>query len=368
MEACQGCKKQKFCFDCDGCHKKICKQCENLTSTEIKCLELKERTMIFYCGERREGHSIKLFKDILKEKNKIIESKNNIIEMLEREMEKYRNGEKTNMYSQVVKKSKEAILTVKPRDTNQQSRKTKDDVQDKINPTLMGTTISKLKYTKNGGVAISCEEKSVENMKSVAEKQLGKEYEVAILKKINPKLRIFNVNKKDVNDNDEFIEKIVFHNHINKEKQNFMLEIVHKQDSKLNQRNCHLILEMDTETYTEMNTNDYIQTGWKGCKYEDYISVTQCYKCWKFGHKANRCKSLKNVCAHCSSTEHVTNECNSNSKCCVNCKYAIDKLKVNNLTCSHSAFDKQCESYKRIYNQVKMKINFPEIFENNKNE
>lgn len=357
------CKVVKQTYACDGCSGKFCKQCAKLTSSEVKCLELKERrVMLFNCNECKERSSIKLFKDIIEEKNKLLASQDKVIELLEHKISKLEKQltQPTETYSEKVQKNKEAVVVIKPKDTKQQSNITKEAVQDKINPQSVGTSVSKLKYIKNGGVAISCDERGVQKIRQEAEQKLGEEYKIDVLEKPNPKVKILNVNKKDISEEKDFIDKIIFHNYIDQNKENFILKVIKTKDCKKNARNCHIMIEVDPETYKEICRSDYIQTGWKGCRYEDYVNIIQCYRCWKFGHIANMCRSEKNICPICAG-EHKSTECKSQVKCCVNCTYACNVLKVSNLTCSHAAYDPQCESYKRVYNDIKDRINFPQI-------
>lgn len=60
--------------------------------------------------------------------------------------------------------------------------------------------------------------------------------------------------------------------------------------------------------------------------------VTQCSKCWKFGHIALKCGSNKITCPNCA--QHHT-ECNTNEFVCANCSL------------NHRAVDKICPVYKK---------------------
>ncbi|KAF9418711.1 hypothetical protein HW555_004539 [Spodoptera exigua] len=66
-------------------------------------------------------------------------------------------------------------------------------------------------------------------------------------------------------------------------------------------------------------------------KVERYIlPVTQCSKCWRFGHIAKMCKSTKVICPKCGGKHE---NCDTTSFVCVNCK------------ANHLALDKQCPIY-----------------------
>ena len=58
--------KTKETFNCDGCKKPICKQCGNLSSSEIKILKLQRgRVMKFHCPKCRNFKTFTLFQDNL---------------------------------------------------------------------------------------------------------------------------------------------------------------------------------------------------------------------------------------------------------------------------------------------------------------
>lgn len=43
------------------------------------------------------------------------------------------------------------------------------------------------------------------------------------------------------------------------------------------------IMEIDGETYNQINKNAVLYIGWRKCKYFDH-NIIQCFKCWKFDH------------------------------------------------------------------------------------
>ncbi|XP_045467873.1 uncharacterized protein LOC123676156 [Harmonia axyridis] len=92
---CVKCKKSASSklpvVSCDGCSRNVCKQCANLTSSEITVIELKvKHVMKFYCQSCLRGESVELFNKIIETKDDLIESKKEIIRLLEQDLKKLR--------------------------------------------------------------------------------------------------------------------------------------------------------------------------------------------------------------------------------------------------------------------------------------
>jgi hypothetical protein len=49
-------------------------------------------------------------------------------------------------------------------------------------------------------------------------------------------------------------------------------------------------------------------------KYTPQFNITQCFKCYKFGHLAKHCKN-EQKCGNCGEKEHETAKCNNITKC-----------------------------------------------------
>ena len=363
---CDSCKQVKeLLFNCEGCKKAICRVCGNLTASEIKCLQLKERILKFYCKQCLTCETFSLYQAVIQEKCNVIESKNKIIELLEQDIREMKQKLTTKdirepLFSEVTKRRKEEVVVIKPKNETQKSTTTSQTVQEKIDPISLGVSVSKLKYVRNGGIAISYNsEKNIENVCKEIEEKVGEEYQVQKIEKKNPKIKVKSVWKKDVDDEEGFIEKLVLQNTIKTDVANRKIRIVRKYVPKRynNLNKITVILELDTETYNYINKSNFLCIGWRTCKYEDYINVVQCFKCWKFGYMYKDCKSEKQVCAECAG-EHRS--CESETKTCVNCKYAAEVLKIPNIQINHPAYDKNCAAFKRIYYQLKLKVDFLE--------
>lgn len=373
---CDVCETNKELFKCDGCSASVCKSCGKLTSSETKVLQLNNRVMKFFCQKCRKAETFMLFNQLLDCKNKIIEdkeviiaAKDDLIKQLKIQLEYSKSNnqcsEKINLpnlsYSQVVKKRNEEVLIVKPKDSTQTSMMTKQKLVSNVSPGTLGVGVSRVRHLRAGGVAVSCS--NHENIKTVCEtvkKQLGEEYEVQIPDKKMPKIRIYNVDKRLLEDEKSFEAKIILQNTITTDPRERHVKTAFKYETKKGITN--VVMELDPNSYREVKKKDRLYIDWRMCYYSDYVNVIQCFKCWRFGHMIKDCKNEKIVCAKCTG-EHKTSECESQVNICINCKHTAEVLKVPNVDLNHCAFNRECLAYKRVFNQQQQKVNYPELFE-----
>lgn len=248
---CSVCKYNKKVFRCDACEEGVCKSCMSLTSSEVKVLQLNTRVMKLYCEQCSRVQTCPLLQEIIRAKEELVESKNGIIadkeemltvkeeiiSMLRGEIEMLKSkislGNCKAGYSEAVKKSKTEVLVVKPKKTKQESSITKQVVEEKVNPSTLGVGIARMRYVREGGLAISCRgDKDVQSVSEIVRQELGGDYEVKIPTKKNPKIKIFNVDEKLLVDSEEFIEKMITQNIINTPPPQRVLKIIEQYKDK----------------------------------------------------------------------------------------------------------------------------------------
>lgn len=76
---------------------------------------------------------------------------------------------------------------------------------------------------------------------------------------------------------------------------------------------------------------------------------------------ADQCRNNDIVCPKCSEN-HKLQDCKSETQICANCKHAKEVLKIPNIEYNHMAFNRECEAYKRIYQQMQMRVDYPNIY------
>lgn len=379
---CNVCKKTGEVFKCDACEESVCKACMSLTSCETRVLELKTRVLKFYCKQCSRLQTCSLLQEIIKAKEQLVESKNEIIEdkneiiatkdeiisMLKSEIEilksKIPSGNYRAGYSEAIKRKKTEVLVVKPKKTEQESSVTKQVVEEKIDPSTLGVGIARIKYVKEGGLAISCRgERDVQSVRESVGHELGEDYEVKVPAKKNPRIKVFNIDRKLLADLEEFVEKIIIQNTITTPQPQRVIKVIEHYEDKKGRVN--VVVELDPVTYGLISGKDVIYIGWRTCRYVDHINIIQCYRCWRFGHMAKHCNKKENVCSKCAGG-HRLRECTSEEEICVNCRNASEVLKIPNIDYRHTAINKKCEAYRRVYEQLEQRVNYPELYEVNR--
>lgn len=356
--------KNKEVFNCDGCRNSICKACGNLTSSEVKVLQLKEgRTLKFYCPRCQNCDNISLLQKIILDKETIIEDKNEIIRLLKNEYEELKkvknNNESTckiwqgKSYANIAAKPNMKMnipsLIIKPK-TAQNLEKTKNDLQANIKPADLNVGINNWKATKNGNIIIKCPSvQDVETLKKAADDKLKNNYEIETTKMQKPKIKIAGYNgNKTVDEIEECLRRQNGWIAISDE-----LKITYmKQRENLNYT---IFGECSSELYHKFMNAKKVYIDWERYPIYEDISVTKCFNCQGFFHKHNKCNNKK-VCEICAS-EHDKADCPKQVIKCNNCTLANSKYNLKYQT-NHKASDPECPTYKYQFEILKSKIDY----------
>lgn len=216
----------------------------------------------------------------------------------------------------------------------------------------LGLGITKVRKVTRGAVVVGCESKSqADKLKEKAINELGDKYEVRAPRKKNLKLRIFDVDKEDCENDNDFWNKIKDQNGI--DRASIEGKIINKS-SGINARGTTLIVEVNATGRDKILETGKLKIGWNICKVQEYIGLLRCYKCCGFYHIAKDCNKQE-VCGNCAE-KHTTKECKNPVKKCVNCEEKINVLKIKNITSNHSAYDSNCACYKRDIEKQRNKI------------
>lgn len=332
-----------------------CDYCEKLF--HIVCVKIKDQLVKFkqenqnikwYCNACLKEVEIKLSQtgeDINVKTQEVLNRTEKLLNLLENQYKP--------KYSDVVKNNNTIEpLIIKPKNSNQNSTQTKTILEQKIRPENIA--VAKVKLGSNGCVVVQCEDKkSLEELKTKTQKELGQEYEITTGKKINPKIKIINVKKEHLANEDDFLTKLKNQNLPEELRKN--IKVVRKYTSAKNKKDAYnVILEINPEIYNYISKKDKLYVDWEGYKYFEFVSVLRCFRCWKFGHYAEKCTD-KQVCPKCN-INHKSDECKANHLECTNCRHASDVLKIPGIKYDHHVFDSNCPCYQRQIKNIKDRI------------
>lgn len=252
-------------------------------------------------------------------------------------------------------KKHEPVLIIKPKDEGQKSMITKEEIRKNIDPTTI--EIAGVKHASRGGIIIECKNKeAISQLKSEAERTLGEKYNINIPKQRKPRVKIVGMMER--RDLGEVEEKIKAQNHFLTDKAE--IKVVYVAPTK-NRRfsNYFAYVEVDSESYRKLLEEQRINIGWDRCKVYDAVTVTRCYNCNSFNHRAKEC-TKETVCPKCAGS-HSRAECKASKDevKCINCKNAVEKLKLK-IDINHEAWDVECSVFKRKLAVEKNKVDFLE--------
>ncbi|XP_071652277.1 uncharacterized protein [Temnothorax longispinosus] len=256
-------------------------------------------------------------------------------------------------------KEKESVIIVKPK-KQQESEATKKLVMDSVDIKNLGVGITRLRKGNNGTVIVGCDnEGELKKLKTTVQNKMGEEYKIMEPKKIEPKIKIINVGKEEMELKEvNLIEAIKKQNKIDEIREGFYIRVVKRIVKEGRNDNMHvsgkeegsLILEVDDVTHELMLKREKINIGWRKCRVFNYFSVKRCYKCWGYYHIAKYC-TRQDTCHRCAGN-HKANECTISKKRCVNCMYKVKtyNLKIND---EHDALSMECPTFKRALEEEK---------------
>lgn len=349
-------EKKYPCFSCDSCKKIICAECSELSTSELRCIPMQKRMLIYHCKTCKNFEFAKTLQDTIADKKKIIDDQETIIKLLKEKIETLEKA-KHMSYATVVEQNKHGSTTavvksnipkiiVKPKQ-QQSSEETKKQIGNNINPTELKVGIMEMKSTKFGNMVIKCQTKQgVEILKQELDSKLKDEYSIELSKLKNPRIKIVKVTHDYSN---EKIEKCL-------KKQNDLIGDVKVTFIRKNKDGTKTIIcECMPNTFHQIMKLKKLCIGWERYAVYEDLTIPKCFNCQEFFHKQHECQN-KIVCPICSD-EHNEKICPKLKTFCRNCKEANIKHKTSHAT-DHQVNSPECPTLKHHIDVLKSKINY----------
>lgn len=242
-------------------------------------------------------------------------------------------------------KSTTKTMLLYPTKENSTSEELKDELMKSVHPRKDRIRICRMSRIRNGGIALELETEAEAN---IVKNRVANFAKVQEPKKRLPKLIIYNVPN-------EYKEQEVIHDLVS---QNLNSEAEDIENLKNQIKICfktgpkelpthNLVIELPPKQHKVLRMQGRAYLGWNSTKVADFVSVTRCYKCQKFGHIAKECNSKDEICGHCSKTGHDRRNCPLTriDPICANCPTNKNHHDVHSKTCP--AFLKEKEKVKQ---------------------
>lgn len=255
-----------------------------------------------------------------------------------------------DVFAKNLKTDSSMVLVLEPK--NKSTNFSLNEFKNKVKPGELGPGITKVKETNNGKVILNCvNEDYLTKIKSNLEKCVGKSCKVLVPNKLLPRIKIKNINNLNNLNNEELCEHISKLNEFSAEDH---FRIVKKIELS---KKFDIIAEMSASLFKKVMSVGYVFVGWQKSHVTESFNVTRCFKCSRFGHLANTCKSSKYICPICGS-DHKLEDCNNKGNLnCVNCVNHNTRFKTN-IETNHSARNVHCPIYIRQVEVLKSRTNY----------
>lgn len=337
-------KEQKFpCSVCDECRRPYCNDCSGLSSSEVRCMPLRTRLLKFVCKRCRNYELIDYLRKTVDDKDEIIKSKNEIIELLQEKIRQYEEkkvdvpqvsyADKVKTYKTVnERRTNPPKVVIKPKIV-QDGSKTKLDLNKNIDLINLKIGVKQVKLGKGGSVILSCQTKEeTEALERAVQEGLKDTYEVALTKMRRPRIKICNFTDQMT---PEQIDRCIA------EQNGITGDVRTTYIGKTKKGVRTVYCECSPAAFGQIMEKQRLCIGWERFPVYEDLDVPRCFKCLGFYHKKENCRNTI-VCCVCSG-EHEERLCPKERICCGNCRASNEKFKTG-YSCGHSALDPNCPS------------------------
>ena len=241
----------------------------------------------------------------------------------------------------------ESAIIVTSNDTNVEDVSVREKLIECVNPEV--AKVSGLIKLANNSCVLKTKSSDVESVMSNLRNNLGEKFDVKMISKKNPRVKIVGFDNVNDIDNDQIINAVKNQNdHIFVPSDEIKLVKILK--NRVRESELSLIVEICPRLHKSLLCEKVVSILFSRCRVYDAIDVPRCFKCSKLGHYEVKCQH-DTCCPKCAG-KHKLKECDSENKKCINCVDANMKYKLKN-NVNHSAFDRKCPTMLARLNRTK---------------
>jgi hypothetical protein len=205
-------------------------------------------------------------------------------------------------------------------------------------PKQLNINVDKITPLRNNAILIESRCESILNLPS-SEILKSLKLEAERVNKFWPKIQIFDVPKNM--EKDELISEISKQDTLPDTIPKDFIKSAFKTGQPKDDSNTWVI-ELHPAARNHFMRIGKIYIQWKSLNIKDYLRVTRCFNCQKYGHVSKYCQSEKQ-CGICAATNHETRNCmvkdNEQKHKCANC------VRSRQSNTNHQAGDSECPIY-----------------------
>nr|CAI5832956.1 unnamed protein product [Callosobruchus analis] len=177
------------CFPYDSCKNLICVECSDLSPSEIRCIPLQKRLLIFHCKRCRNWELTDMLLGRIKDKEKIITELEEKTKLLYEKIDSLEKAKAVHMLMQ------------------------RSVMFKQIDPSKLKVGIRSFVTNKKGVAFVKCQtEQETEVLKEEIKNKMGDNYKVELSKLRPPKIKIIDFNK-ELNE-DQICSDLIEQNHL----------------------------------------------------------------------------------------------------------------------------------------------------------
>lgn len=320
-------------------------------------MPLQKRLLKFHCQNCRDNELVDLLKSTVEDKEKIIDSQDEIIRLLREKLSGYEASQGASKCSyaealsgnsapMIERRLKCPSVLIKPK-VAQDAVHTKKDISQSINPMTLGVSVRNLQMSRNGMVVVKCSgREDSQLLVDAVRSSLGAAYTVELSKLRKPRIKIpgFNQNMSEAEIENSIKQQ-------NRLQGDIRVVYVRKKSSGAQTIFC----ECSSGAFSKLMELKKICIGWERYPVFEDLGVPRCFHCQAYYHKKGNCRNDL-VCARCGGA-HESRGCSSQVKSCRNCIAANERY-GKEYEANHEATDVNCPVLRHYVDVLRSKTDY----------